>query len=170
MYCNRKCFVSQRRCTVTSPPRGMTISPALPLETRVSMLEPHEVCGWTRLHLVPLGDAGDRRRILRTFLDGWWSDSGSWLCVYFLVGAALCLDQWLYWKDRVASLDVTCFHTSWVFYQEPRLCSWPMCFDLLCLIFVFIGDGNAWPSLSIPVESGDFLWYCSWEFHGGLSK
>lgn len=70
--------MSQRRYTVTSPLRDMIISPALPPETQVSPLKPCEVCS-TRLHLAPLGDARDGRRIVRTALFPGWLVVSFWL-------------------------------------------------------------------------------------------
>lgn len=159
MYCNRKCFISQRRYTVISPPRGMIISPALPHETQVSMLEPREVCGWTGLHLAPLGDAGDGRRILRTACFPGWLVVSLWLvnlciipCGCSSVPRSMVLLERLsgFFGCHLFPIPLESFVKSPDSALDPcvfgRSLLWIL-FDLLCLIFVFVGDHNAWPSL-----------------------
>lgn len=70
---------------------------------------------------------------------------------------AHCLDHWFYWKDWVVSLDVTCFYSLLGLLSRtqtlllPHVCLagifYKSCFNFLCLIFVFVGDHNTWPSL-----------------------
>lgn len=153
--------MSQRRYTVISPPRGMIISPALPHETQVSMLEPRKVYGWTGLHLEPLGDAGDGRRILRTACFPGWLVVSFWLvnlCIISCGCSSLLRPMALlerlsgffgyhlfpfplgsFVKGPDSALDPCVFGRSllWILF-------WSFVFN-----FFFVGDHNTWPSLSL---------------------